>query len=272
MFTTGNRKRNTRHADCDEIATYAAWLISQGYERETVNAKVRMLRRLPQPLTDVGEDDVLALLAQATKNSSKRVYLNNLRLAFRDLLHMGLVAEDPTAGLRTPPVARGKPRPIPPAEVARLLSMRERERGWTTLGLRAGLRAVEVTRVEAHHLERGVHGWQLRVPNGKGSKDATIPAHPDVVSLLTNQPPTDGPLWPFHSRYISSKWREHAERVGVTGRRFHDLRHTFATQAYQASGQDLLLTRDLCRHSTVQSTQIYAGVDDERPFAVVAGL
>ena len=117
-----------------------------------------------------------------------------------------------------------------------------------------------------------MHGWQLRVPNGKGSKDATIPAHPDVVSLLTKHSDVDGPLWPFHSRYISSKWREHAERVGVTGRRFHDLRHTFATQAYQASGQDLLLTRDLCRHSTVQSTQIYAGVDDERPFAVVAGL
>jgi integrase len=152
------------------------------------------------------------------------------------------------------------------------MTMRERERGWTILGLRAGLRAVEVTRLELSHLERGVHGWQLRVPRGKNDKDATIPAHPQVVQLLTNLPPVDGPVWGFHSRYISRKWKEHAEKVGVHDRRFHQLRHTFATNAYKASGQDLLLTRDLCRHSSVQSTQVYAGIDDERPFAVVAGL
>ena len=256
---------------CDEIATYATWLAAQGYDEETINNKVRLLRRLP-PVAEVTQDDVLWLLAQATKASAKRVYLNNLRLAFRDMQHLGLVTANPTDGLRTPPVPRGVPRPIPPHEVAQLMGMRERERGWMVLGLKAGLRAVEVSRVEKHHLERGVHGWQLRVPRGKNDKDATIPAHPLVVEMLQAQPDTSGPLWPFASRYISRKWREQAEVVGVFGRRFHDLRHTFATNAYKASGHDLLVTKELCRHTSVQSTQIYAGIDDDRPFAVVAGL
>ena len=274
MFSTGNAKRNTKHADgrsCDKVATYAAWLAAQGYDSETINSKVRLLHRLP-PLDEVTQEDVLDLISQPDKNSSKRIYLNTLRLAFHDMGVLGLVDHNPTEGLRTPPIQRGKPRPIPPQELALLDTMRERERGWGVLGLRAGLRAIEVTRVQGNHLEHGLHGWQLRVPNGKGDKDATIPAHPEVVELLQAQPKTSEPLWGFHSRYISRKWREHAEKVGVHGRRFHDLRHTFATAAYKASGQDLLLTRDLCRHTSVQSTQIYAGVDDERPFAVVAGL
>ena len=272
MSTGGSRKRNTQHADCDTIATYASWLTSQGYDVETIAGKVRLLNRLPSPLSEVTQDDVLELISHASKASSKRVYLNNLRLAFRDMAVMGLVASDPTLGLRTPPVPRGKPRPIPADEIAQLMTMREREREWTILGLRAGLRAVEVTRVDAEHLELGVHGWQLRVPQGKNDKDATIPAHPEVVEILRDLPPDRGPIWPFHSRYISRKWREHAERVGVSGRRFHDLRHTFATAAYKASGNDLLVTKELCRHTSVQSTQVYAGIDDDRPFAVVAGL
>jgi len=272
MSTTGNRKRNTWHAGCDTIATYAAWLTAQGFDAETINNKVRLLNRLPEPLEDVTQQDVLDLLSHARKNSSRRIYLNNLRLAFRDMQLLGLVSHNPTEGLRTPPLSPGRPQPLPPHEVELLMTMRERERGWTILGLRAGLRAVEVTRLELSHLERGVHGWQLRVPRGKNDKDATIPAHPQVVELLTNLLPVDGPVWGFHSRYISRKWKEHAEKVGVHDRRFHQLRHTFATNAYKASGQDLLLTRDLCRHSSVQSTQVYAGIDDERPFAVVAGL
>lgn len=271
MSTGGQRKRNTQHAGCDKIATYAAWLAAQGFGEETIAGKVRLMSRLG-PIDNVQQEDVLALLSHGRKNSTKRIYLNNLRLAFRDMLALGLVDHDPTLGLRTPPIPRGQPRPIPPNEVALLMTMRQRERGWMILGLRAGLRAVEVTRVELHHLERGVHGWQLRVPRGKNDKDATIPAHPQVVELLQGLPPVQGPLWPFHSRYISRKWREHAERVGVYGRRFHDLRHTFATAAYKASGNDLLVTKELCRHTSVQSTQVYAGIDDERPFAVVAGL
>lgn len=274
MSTTGNAIRNTKHAEaatCDKVATYAAWLTSQGYDPETINNKIRLLHRLPQ-IDQVTGADILALISVPTKNSSRRVYLNNLRQAFHDMKLLGLVGDDPTAGLRTPPVQRGKPRPIPPHQLALLLTMRERERAWTILGWRAGLRAIEVTRVQRDHLEEGLHGWQLRIPRGKNNKDATIPAHPQVVEALQQQADTGEPIWGYHSRYISRKWREHAEKVGVHGRRFHDLRHTFATNAYKASGNDLLVTKELCRHTSVQSTQVYAGIEDDRVFEVVAGL
>jgi hypothetical protein len=47
MSTTGHRIRNTQHATCDTIATYAHWLAAQGFDEETINNKVRLLARLP---------------------------------------------------------------------------------------------------------------------------------------------------------------------------------------------------------------------------------
>jgi len=49
---------------------------------------------------------------------------------------------------------------------------------------------------------------------------------------------------------------------------FHQVRHTFGTRIYRATG-DIYLTSRLMRHASVATTQIYAEIADERPRAAV---
>lgn len=254
------------------IQQYVDYMNLQGFSASTVRSRARLLSGLGSPPDQASRDDVLRLLEKCSKNSSRRQYLNSLRISYRDMAHLGLVDRDPTLGLRTPAPRRGAPRPIPAPDVALLLTMRGHYRLWTLLGLRAGFRAMEVAQFAPEHLVYTDKGYAIIVPNGKGGKSAMVPAHQDLVEAFRGYEGVEGPLWPYVSRYISRRWRAEAEAVGVTGRRFHDLRHTFATNAYRASGHDLLVTRDLCRHSNVQSTQIYAGIEDERGYDTISRM
>lgn len=255
----------------DVVEIYRDALTSQGYSQSAIYQRTRLLRALGVSPNDATREDVLAVMERATKASSRRVYLNMLRASFSDLRDLGLVDHDPTVGLKTPTPPRGRPHPLNAREVAALLDMTGRERDWTIFGLRAGLRAHEVVQVRPCHLEWHDAGWMLRIPNGKGSLDAAVPAHPSIVKFLEPIRESDHVLWPIRASHMSSQWKLAAERVGVTGRRFHDLRHTFASSVYSNTG-DLLVTRDLLRHASVQTTQVYALPDESRAFDAVAGL
>jgi integrase len=255
----------------DVIEEYRGTLTAQGYSASAIYQRVRLLKALGVSPSEATRDHVLAVMDRATKASSRRVYLNMLRATFSDLRDLGLVNHDPTVGLKTPTPPRGRPHPLNSREVDALLGMTGREREWTLFGLRAGLRAHEVVQVRPCHLEWSDQGWSLRIPNGKGSLDATVPAHPQIVEMLEPIRESDAVLWPIRASHMSSAWRVAAESVGVTGRRFHDLRHTFASTVYRHTG-DLLVTRDLLRHASVQTTQVYAMSDELRAFDAVAGL
>lgn len=44
----------------------------------------------------------------------------------------------------------------------------------------------------------------------------------------------------------------------------HDLRATFATQAYRASGNDIRAVQELLGHATARQTELYVGIDDQQ--------
>lgn len=253
------------------ISAYLDVLRSQGYSASAVYQRGRLLAALGVPPDQAARADVLRVLSRAEKASTRRVYLNQLRNAFRDLRELGLVDHDPTYGLKTPAPARSKPRPLTAAEIDALAGMPVRERAWTTLGLRAGLRASEVVAVQASDLIDTDLGLVLRVPHGKGGLDWTIPAHPDVVDLLVSFTAVTGRIWRINGGTMSQAWSKAAREVGVEGRRFHDLRHTYATQLYQQTG-DLYVTQQLMRHASIATTTIYAKPDESRAFAAVSGL
>ena len=253
------------------LATYQRILEQQGYKPTTVYQRIRLLGHLGVSPDQATRADVLRVMDMAHKSSSRRVYLNGLKIAYRDLLELGLVEHDPTIGLRSPAPPRGKPRPLTAVEIAKLLNLTGRELSWTILGLRAGLRAAEVTRVKPADLQMTDQGWVLHIPVGKGGGWGTIPAHPDVVDILQPLAGYDRALWPIRPARLSVAWTEAAEGVGVTGRRFHDLRHTFASQVYAQTG-DLYVTQQLMRHASIATTTIYAQPDQGRQFQAVAGL
>ena len=255
-----------QHAEL--IEKYEAHAMRLGYAPGTVEQRVTRLRALPVPPEVATTADVLASLPAQAKQSTKRVYLGALRAAYRDLMTLGLVDRDPTVGVRIPGVGRTLPRPLSDEQATTLLAERCRERDWTVLGCYAGLRASDVVSLYAEDLVRTGSGMALRL-HGKGNVEAMVPAHDLVVEVIGRQA-TRGPLWRMTPQSMSNRWSSWAYDLGVSAR-FHQCRHWFGTNVLRSSG-DLLVTRDLLRHQSVATTQIYAAVEPEAQYRAVSGL
>lgn len=251
---------------------YKRALISRGYAATTVSQRLQFLDYLGADPVTCTREDIAKIIAKPGKTSSRRTYLQVMRSVFDDLISLGVVEQNPCVGIQLPRSQRGLPRPLTKVQVDSMLNHhRFRIRAWTILGCYAGLRAMEVVQVEPQHLTASDHGWMLHVPLGKGSKEGFIPAHQKVADLLLSVQPFEGRLWPLKSGYMSTLWADAAAELGLGTLRFHQCRHFFGTQALRASG-NLLTTRDLMRHSTVATTEIYAKVADDAGFQAVAGF
>ena len=255
-----------RHAGI--IEEYEAHLMRLGYAPGTVAQRVARLRALPVSPEVATSDDVLASLPADAMASTKRIYLTALRNAYRDLETMGLVSHDPTVGLRLPKPGRRLPKPLTDEQVDLLVSQTGRERDWTVLGCYLGTRAADVVNMYREDLFQTRSGWAVRL-HGKGDVEAVVPAHPLVVDVI-QRGPQRGPLWRLRADSMSQTWGIWAYDLGVEAR-YHMCRHTYGTRLY-ALTQDLLLTRDLMRHTSVATTQIYTAVEAEAQYKAVSGL
>jgi integrase len=72
-----------------------------------------------------------------------------------------------------------------------------------------------------------------------------------------------GQRYPLTYNGLESYWRRLRERAGITGFRFHDYRHDFATKLLRETG-NLRLVQKALGHATIATTQRYAHVlEDE---------
>ena len=241
-----------------------------GYAPGTIKSRMHVLSLLDNPVTATTQD-VIRVLPQGVKPSTTRVYVSSFSAVFRDLITLGLRIDNPAAGIRTPGFHRGMPRPLPTGVLEQLLAQRNRpERDWTILGAFAGFRAGDCAGLARDDLTDTDQGPTV-VVDGKGGVVAAIPAHPLVVEVFDRHPGT-GLMWRVSPSAVSSRWALWTQSVTGHTLRFHQCRHTFATRVYAASGQDLLVTRDLMRHASVATTQVYAMADATRAVRAVAGL
>lgn len=252
------------------IVQLEQWMVRSGYADGTIKQRMARVRALDVPLGDATAEDVLRSLPPDLSAATRRVYVSALSAAFRDLMTMGLVDHNPCIGIRTPGFHRGAPQPLADGLVERLLAEQGPERDWTVLGVYGGLRASDVAGLYADDLVETIHGPGVQLL-GKGNRSAVIPAHPLVVEVFRRNDHR-GPLWRVPPQQVSVRWARWVLRLTGETHHFHQCRHTFATRVYAASGQDLLVTRDLMRHSSVATTQIYAQVGDDRGYAAVSGL
>jgi len=68
---------------------------------------------------------------------------------------------------------------------------------------------------------------------------------------------TNGRLWTVSPNRLTKKTSAEMKRLGIPKKTFHACRHYFATTMLEKSGGDLLAVRDLMRHSSVATTQVY---------------
>jgi integrase/recombinase XerD len=239
------------------------WTVA-GLQRQTIAIRLSIYRRVGEEhATRESIEQVLAGLRHPT---TKAMYLSHLRLTYRALIERELIQRDPTIGIPSPRRPRRVPRPVSPVELDMLLTLaREPVRSWVILAAFAGLRASEIAGLRGDDLEQHDGGWTLRI-RGKGGHVGLVPAHDQVYVVMSRHGP--GPIWPLTPSWVSKKASAEFRRIGISGG-IHRCRHSFATRALAAADGDLLVVRDLMRHASVQTTQIYTQLADERPRAVM---
>ena len=101
----------------------------------------------------------------------------------------------------------------------------------------------------------------LTTPKTKNSI-RSIPMNDTVYNLLINKPRTNTMVFPSRNNtYICNKnllkvWQSKLKSTNLRYRKFHDLRHTFATLLL-SRGCDLITLKELMGHSSIKITEIY---------------
>jgi len=183
----------------------------------------------------------------------------------------------PTAKIGRPRQHRYMPRPIRDDHLRLALDKAPNPElySWLLLAAYAGFRCLEVGHL--HREDVDTSGGVLRVRKGKGSKERIVPLHPMVHGALDALPmPESGPLYlmPDGRRVpayvVSQRIGRHFDSLDIPSRA-HSLRHWFGTRLYQSTG-DLRMTQELLGHSSVSTTQGYAGWDTSKAAPAVAAL
>jgi integrase/recombinase XerD len=185
---------------------------------------------------------------------------------------------------------------LEPHELDALLAAADpRQRLFFLLCARAGLRAFEAAAVRWEDFTwTDDRARTLRIPHGKGDKEALVPVHRSIADALQpsvhlRKPPLNlrsnpaidrGHLFPGRrpgghvTTRTAAYWMEAAcRRAGIDRRKahLHSLRHTFATDLLRGD-VNLKDVQELMRHSNVQTTSVYLHTTPERLASAVAVL
>jgi integrase/recombinase XerD len=244
-----------------------------GFSRHLFYTDRGLLRRLNKHPEDVTHEDIETVIMQVDKQKTKALYRTRFKSMFNSFREMGIVPEshDPLKKVPKIKAPRGLPRPFTKNEVDLLLNEAQQPmRDMFVLSCYAGMRAMEIAQVRGVDLEEQADGYYIRIPNGKGKTDLSLPAHPLIVETIKKYK-TLGRLWEYRANDVSIMCNTESRRLGIN-KKLHSGRHFFATNAYAASGGDLLAVCKLMRHSSVATTQVYAQLGDAVARNVVANL
>lgn len=177
---------------------------------------------------------------------------------------IGAIKTNPAATLASVNVPPGVPRPAPDEVIAEALSQADERTALMILfGAYCGLRCAEIAQIHARDWD-----GQLLIINGKGGKRRLVPVIQPRLRLALNQ--ATGYLFPGKTEgHLSAghvtKLLSAALPKGITG---HQLRHRFATTAYQAT-RDLLAVGQVLGHAKPETTKRYCQVPHDSLLAVV---
>lgn len=248
--------------------------LTQGWSTHLFVNDWALLRRAcgPRHPAEVGLRELEEVVLRATAAGTRANYVARLRSIFNSLRIVGAIPPDHRPEENLPKLRRPRstPRPISPEQAHRLMTEADAPfRDWFVLGCLAGLRAVEVSRLQGAWLEHHPDGAALRI-HGKGNTDLTIPAHPMVVAVIESHR-TLGRLWLLNPNKVSAYATKEMRRLDVPAT-FHACRHYFATQLLAASGGDLIVVSELMRHASLNTTRGYAQLQQGRKRLVLDQL
>jgi len=243
---------------------------TSGFSPYVIRTDWQIIRRIGVHPALATVQDLEKVVLSATKQSTKANYVSRLRSIYKHLNKMDLInGNNPAVDLPNVKAGRGVPKPVTKGEFEKLLAeAKEPYRDWFILGGMVGLRAHEVAKIEGADLIEDEGGYSLRVI-GKGKTDLVVPIANQVADVIKSYN-TLGQLWQVDPNGFSKRAANEMRRIlGPNAKHFHSLRHYFATTMLEKSNGDLLAVRDLMRHSSVATTQVYTQLSQGRTRSLV---
>ena len=241
---------------------------TQGFSEALFRNDFNLLLRLkvhPQVATT---EDLQRLVMSVKATSTKGTYAARIRSIFKALRKMGLIDNQADIDLPAVRKSRGLPHPLTPGEAELVMTKADMPmRDWFVIGCKAGLRAMEVANLRGVDLEKVEDGYILRVA-GKGGTDLSIPVAPIVATTILKHE-TSGKIWSVTPNTLTKLCSTEMKRLGIPKKTFLACRHYFATNMLERSNGDLLAVRDLMRHSSVATTQVYTQLATGRARSLV---
>jgi len=267
------------------VRSHLEWLRMRGLRPATIRARRqaldRLARALASPLIDATADDLRLWQERLTLGPYG---LSNETVQVAQFYHWaqrhGHRADDPAELLPRVKTPKMLPRPISEADLRMALACApDRIRPWLILAGWCGLRAREVALLERADIRDQDDPPTLFVRDGKGGKQRVVPLPRTVARELASlRLPARGPVFrradglpggvpPGRLSKLSS---DYLRSIGVPAT-LHQLRHRYASVAYQAT-HDLLLVRDFMGHESANTTAGYAKINPQAPAALMAAL
>jgi integrase/recombinase XerC len=246
----------------DMIRDWMSWLQAGGISTEGQKLRQYQLTRIAQelkhldPMTVTSDNLADWMSPHDWSRETLRSYRSALRSFYGWAHASGRMDSDPARLLRKIPVPYAHPRPAAEVAIEQAIGKADaRVYLMIMLGSRHGLRRAEISRVQTSDLLRDSSGWSLLV-HGKGGKERAIPLLDEMAAAIREQPAG----WVFPNGFGSHLTPAH---IGVLLRRClpqgttpHQLRHRFASKAYQAT-HDIRAVQELLGHASVATTQRY---------------
>jgi site-specific recombinase XerD len=198
--------------------------------------------------------------------------LVTLRRYFAFLLREGFVTASPCEGLKELRRVEQAPKAIDRVNVRKILreaTVRQDARGLAILSLMVycGLRVGEVAALELGDLDVSERQGSVRVRDGKGRKERTVPIPSEARHALAKYLAVRSP-YPIPVVFLARDgaplrtdgFRHLVRKYGIAaGVRLHPhaLRHTMATEYLQATSNDLVGLSQLLGHESIQTTSRY---------------
>lgn len=258
------------------IAPLDQWntrLRAAGSSESTIYTRIRHMRRVAREFgdrlpTEVTPHDLLSWCGQQEwKPETRRSYYCSIRLFF-GTIDGGPGWEDPSRILPSVRCGPGTPRPAPDWALRSGIlrdDCDDRTKRILALAASAGLRAIEIARLNVNDVWLGPHGYMLTV-NGKGSKVRHVPIEEWLAFdlLLTGGGFADGWIFPGQiGGHLSERWVGRlAARALPAHWTLHTLRHWYGVHTY-AARHDLRAVQELLGHASISTTQRYTLPSDE---------
>lgn len=270
------RSEHTRNQYQRHVAALIVWLTAA--KRTT---KIEAIT--PAVVAEFFASDTASTSARGGKKkaTSANAQRTSLRCFFRWAHESGLTATNAARLLKRARCAAPLPKTLHVDELARLATALEgarspedeRDRVLITLLLNAGIRIGSAVGIDIEDIDFEHSELHLRTAKNDARATAVLPkaAAEPLRGLIGNR--KTGPVFMAGDRRMSLR---HAQRriarwfeaANIRGKSCHTLRHCFATQLLERTG-DLRLVQKAMGHRSIVSTTIYAQVDNARLRAAV---